>query len=494
MRYRTQILLCLAVLTLAYIAGTDLAEGTPYWSLEDMSKAELQGAIDGGTSYAGPFLQDRSSRFLSPGLETPDYLEHYTLLAGFLRGLQVWNPGGPDHGGMREGEHLPDIIETDNTAEAIWVWSHYYELTGDDSYYPNVEAAWEYCMAHPAYNEEGPPPGPLAYYKVYNCAWALAAEVKYRNVYADTTYLWYSDTCATFIIAYPLDVHAGAPYFSLNAPVLGWAVGNLYSYGMDVGSTAYQEGAVELGDSVRTWIEEAPVRLAIKYWAMSGGAPFWGVLNSCFRMYPDGERAWATEYGPYLDTEVYSGQFQNAYRGWYALGHDACWEATADTTYKRAHVHLADTLVLNDGDVDGGIPASDPEPDNQDQSWVSNYLGYMGLDILIPVVDVAIAPDTTVVPRGGTLGFLVSLANNTDAAQAFYGQTEAYLPNGQPYAGNPLIGPLPVALQPLQVRTVHFSHSIPLNAPLGTYHYRVKIGTPPNTLIDEEEFAFTVTE
>lgn len=486
-------LLCLAVVAAALVLGAAPAHGTPYWSLEEMNARSLR-EMD-AMIYRDGDLPRRQFPSLWPSpTETPDYMEHYALLAGFLQVHQVWDPGGPDHGGMREGEHLPNIIETDNTAEAIWVWSHYYELTGDNQYYPNVEAAWEYVMAHPAYNEEGPAPGPYAYYKVYNCAWALASEVKYRHVYGDDSFVWYSDTCATFVIAYPLDVHAGAPYSQLNGPVLGWAVGSLYAYGEDVGSEPYKAGAAVLGDTVRTWIEELPLRLTIKYWAMSGGAPLWGVLNSYYRAYPEGTVDWATEYAPYLDTEVYSGTFQNAYRGWYALGHDAAWEATADTTYKRFHVHYADTLVANDGDLDGGIPGSDPEPDTQDQSWVSNYLGYMGLDILLPVGDVAIAPDTTVVPRGGTLRFTVSLANNTDELQSFYGMTEVFLPNGQPYAGNPLLGPVPVTLQPLEVRSLHFSHTVPAGAPLGTYRYRVRIGTLPSNLIDSEEFTFTVVE
>jgi hypothetical protein len=51
--------------------------------------------------------------------------------------------------------------------------------------------------------------------------------------------------------------------------------------------------------------------------------------------------------------------------------------------------HLADTLVLNDGDSDGGIPVIDAEPDDHDQSWVTNYLGFMCMARMIEISGLA---------------------------------------------------------------------------------------------------------
>ena len=76
-----------------------------------------------------------------------DFGEDFNRAALFLTTLQVTDPG-PDFGGMGEAEHLPDIIQTDNTEEAVWIWSRYYELTGDESIIKNTEDAWTYIWKY----------------------------------------------------------------------------------------------------------------------------------------------------------------------------------------------------------------------------------------------------------------------------------------------------------------------------------------------------------
>lgn len=111
-----------------------------------------------------------------------------------------------------------------------------------------------------------------------------------------------------------------------------------------------------------------------------------------------------------------------------------------------------------------------------------------------PSVDVEVVPDATVVPRGGTLGYTATLRNTTPAQIMFYARTLVTLPNGNPYPGNPVLGPLPVTLGPHQILEHHVGHAIPPSAPLGVYEYAMQIGTPPNNLIDEDAFAFEVVE
>jgi hypothetical protein len=114
----------------------------------------------------------------------------------------------------------------------------------------------------------------------------------------------------------------------------------------------------------------------------------WGLLNSYFSDDPAGVDDWVTTYAPYMDTEVDSSQYQNAWRGWAALGQ---WSAAAElgsSEYFAYFQHLADTLVANDGDLDGGIPVTDPEGDDRDQSWVTNYLGFMCLDRMLETAGV----------------------------------------------------------------------------------------------------------
>ncbi len=324
-----------------------------------------------------------------------DPLTRYQMCADFITTLQVSDTSAAAYGGMREGEHMLNIIQTDNTSESIWIWSHYYALTGSDDYHDNVDAAWTYCMNYPAYDEEGGDDRVTGYYRVYNCGWALRAEMEYRQVYGDNTYESYADSCASYLchnflyLYYPTGM-----YRRVNGMIEAWAIGNLYEYGVYTGDPVLVTRAADLADSVRAWAETNPNKFHWKEWAMGGGAVMWGVVKSYFQEYPSGLETWVETYAPYLDTEVDSSDYQNAWRAWAALGQNTASEVLASDVYCAYFKHLADTLVLNDGDSDGGIPVTDPEPDDQDQSWVTNYLGFMCMDRLIVTAGLAGRSDT----------------------------------------------------------------------------------------------------
>jgi hypothetical protein len=319
-----------------------------------------------------------------------DPLNRFQMCADFITTLQVSDTASINYGGMREGEHLPHIIQTDNTSESIWIWTHYYALTGDDAYHDNTDAAWEYCMNFPAYDEEGGSGLTSGYYRVYNCAWAVRAEMEYRDVYGDTSYAWYADSCASYLCHNPLMLrYPVGMYRKLNGLVMGWAVGNLYEYGDYVGDTIFMSKAVDMADSLKSWAEGNPNKFHWKQWAMEGGSVMWGIVNSYFREYPSDLVTWTETYAPYMDTEVDSSEYQNAWRGWAALGQYTASEVLDSPVYAGYFKHLADTLVLNDGDADGGIPVIDPEPDNRDQTWVTNYLGFMCMDKLLTISGLA---------------------------------------------------------------------------------------------------------
>ena len=60
-----------------------------------------------------------------------------------------------------------------------------------------------------------------------------------------------------------------------------------------------------------------------------------------------------------------------------------------DAVHLGIHVVLTDTLVAEDGDRDGGIPAKPPDTDTMDQTWVANYLSVFGLsDFITPAAAV----------------------------------------------------------------------------------------------------------
>jgi hypothetical protein len=221
-------------------------------------------------------------------------------------------------------------------------------------------------------------------------------------------------------------------YKRLNGMIMGWAVGNLYEYGVDVGNPTYMARAVDFADSVKIWAEANPNKFHWKEWAMGGGAVMWGVVKSYFADDPTGLETWVDTYAPYLDTEVDSSQYQNAWRGWAALGQITAADVLDDPVYYGYFKHLCDTLVLNDGDNDGGIPVTDPEPDDQDQSWVTNYLGFMCMDKMIENAAVAtragrdepaLAVSAGPMPSGELPRLMFSLAEPTRVAVTVYDVT-----------------------------------------------------------------------
>jgi hypothetical protein len=353
------------------------ASATPYVPFEALGAGG--GALQGSEEWVVPMSRPAET------LTSYDPLVRYGMCCQFVTTMQVTDSTA-DYGGIREGEHLLSIIQSDNTSESIWLWSHYYRLSGTDTYHGNVDASWQYIMSHPAYNEEGNDDPVSGYYRRYNCSWALRAVMEYSDVYGDAAYAAYGDSCASYLCHHPmkLNVATGAAR-RLNGLIMGWAVGNLYEYGQYASNPAYVSKALDMADSVKGWVELNPAKLHWKEWAMQGGAAMWGIVHSVFEDDPTSLETWVSTYAPNLDTEILpsAGAYQNAWRNWAALGQSTAAEVLDSPTYDGYFKHLADTLVANDGDSDGGIPVLDADPDNYDQSWVTNYLAFMCMDRLL---------------------------------------------------------------------------------------------------------------
>lgn len=387
MRSLAIVVLCAAI---GVIAAQDVP-ASPYWG-PDQVRAWLDRNAFQSPTEATPILPKERGR---PILT---YEEELAQVVEFLRIWQV-DVVGADFGGIREGEHLPNIIQTDNTSEAIWVWSRYYELTGDNQYAINVARAFQYSIAHPAYLEEGGSTPTTGYYRMYNCGWAVRAELKYRDVYGDLTYKTYGDSCASYIRYHTLNRFGNNFYDYVNPPVLSWAMGNLYHAGVHEDKAIWRDtAAAQLRDKVKLWVDGEPVLLANETWAMSGGATIWGMVEGYFPAYPDSASPWLNRNKGHMDTYASPGDFTNAWNGWYAIGHRATGRAIADPFHLGIHIALTDTLMFEDGDQDGGVPAKPADTDQQDQTWVSNYLAFCGLsDILDPASGVA--DQLTIGPR-----------------------------------------------------------------------------------------------
>jgi hypothetical protein len=410
------------VLTLLGVCA-NFAVATPYWSHQDYERHQVrigqEAAVTGPHGNIPSFFMP--SRTLTE-LDEYALLFEYVQICDFLTVMQEMNPASPDFGGMHEGE-TPDlwaIVETDNTQEAIRVWSGYGDLSGDlETFRQNVEAAWAYTLENPAYDEEGTESD---YYRVHNCGWALVAEAEYRQVYGDSSYLWYADSCAQYIMAHRLG-YTGYPYFynSLHPLVEGWASGSLYDYGVEWSSSSAVSHALLVGSDVQTWIEANPNRLnSNEVWALCGGTALWGVCRSVFADNPAMGQTWLPQYLPYMDTYASYGEWNNSWNVWYAHAYHASAAILEDSLYTGLAFALVDTLLDSDTDNDGGIVATSSNPATMDQSWVSCYLDWMGLEPLIlqsPTLDVAafgfLLPDSTLpVAQGEFYDVRVIVANS----------------------------------------------------------------------------------
>ncbi len=494
---------CLVTILAAALFLPDIVSSTEYWPPDD-PRWEAQAGEKESEPLHFETQRDLAEYLLWKGLlaEPGDgrarftgegYLENLAEAAAFIATLQFDDPDSIDFGGMREGEHLPDVIESDNTQESIWVWSRHRLLTGETTFDENIEAAWQYIMNFPAYNEEGGT-GPLGYYRVYNCAWGLWATMGYEEATGDPAFQEYGDSCAVYIMTYPLDIWTGVfPYNTLNGIVQSWAAGTLYQYGMHRDDPSIRQAAFLQGRDIRDWVEDNPNRgLAKESWAMSGGATMWGILGSYFRQRPDLAADWLDTYTPHLKLFDEDGSWNTAHNMWYALGHYAVWDVLGAAGRKVNHRLLVEAMMGLDTDDDGGIPAQTDEPDTTDQSWVTNYLSFMGFDILVPAGDVTAGPDSYIVPAGGTLAVNIAVASNADSAVTYSARIDVETPFG-PFPGNPVLGPIDIGLGPWEVLSIPLSHPVPSTAPPGLYSYRAVIEQDGEE-VDAGEFPFLIVD
>jgi hypothetical protein len=122
------------------------------------------------------------------------------------------------------------------------------------------------------------------------------------------------------------------------------------------------------------------------------------------------------------------------------------------------------------------------------------YQTITGDPLLFRPVECNLVPDTTSIPRGGTLGLQATVTNYTGSASVL-AATKVTLPNGNMYPPSGyLFGPLSLPLEPSQSKLGHLSHAIPSNAPPGFYIYHGYVGNYGVGIYNECVFAFTVTQ
>jgi hypothetical protein len=373
--------MCRLALALCLLALPALALATaPAPDPTQDSAADWQLWLQGG---------EGGTRVMPPDLGPFNYLREFDQIVEFLAIWQVSDPDSSDYGGEIEAEagYLGDVIQTDNTLEAIWCWARYKQLTGSTAYDDNLAAAWVYSTNYPAWLEEGAAGD--NYYRVHNCAWGLTAVLMYKAATGDASFDAYAETCAAYIVANPLVIDGTVWAQRLDAFCKGWAAGNLYLYGEAVGNASYMSAAVTQGTDVYNYINTSPTtRLSEEYWAMSSGTALWGVCNSLFKSNPALGQSWLATNGQYLQIwqdwySVPGYDWDCAWNVAYGNAHFAVWDVTGDAAYWANGKLVMDALLSLDTDDDGGILAETTNPVTEDMTWVTNYLCKFGVDRLL---------------------------------------------------------------------------------------------------------------
>jgi len=140
------------------------------------------------------------------------------------------------------------------------------------------------------------------------------------------------------------------------------------------------------------------------------------------------------------------------------------------------------------GTIDGSLAINSDDPDAPTVNVLFTGMG------TLPWCGCEFDPDTTIIPRGGTLGFWAHVINYTSGTWSFHYATKVRTPNGSWYPSSGyLLGPMKRTLTYHESKSKYISHFIPYTAPLGTYTYHGYVGMPGD-IWDECTFDFIVTE
>lgn len=368
----TSLLVCLTVFIEDALATRPLSH--PYYRPWSNPADNLQ-----PNRPARPFAQ-------FPRRDPENYIGQFERLCQFLDGMQEHEEGDDEFGGLHEGEgnNLWRIVETDNTQEAIRVWCEYAAWFDDlELYRQNIADAWTYTDNFPAWEEDE---GDIIYYGIHNCGWGLIAEMAYRTVYNDDSRREYGINCAEHLVNTTPEIPPDMQD-QLLPLTAGWAAGTLYEYGVFEDNNEYKEAALNIAEDVMEWIDADRDRLFNnERWALCGGTAMWGVLQSLGQDDSTATADWAIEALESMDVFAGRGNWNNSWNIWYAHAWLSAWRLTGNDDYLANVITIVDSLVVQDGDGDGGIPATGGNPDDRDESWVSSYTGWMGLRQLFDVL------------------------------------------------------------------------------------------------------------
>jgi hypothetical protein len=211
------------------------------------------------------------------------------------------------------------------------------------------------------------------------------------------------------MFAHPLSFTHSDPYYArLHPKTTSLAAGMLYQYGKDLNIQEYKDTALAYGDRVRLWIEADPQEhINDEVWAMSGGTAVWGLCRSLFDADTAAGITWLNTYLPYMKFYQPTGTWNNSWNIWYANAYNHAARITQSSTYVEYHHAITDSLLIQDYDEDGGVPPTRTWGQNQDHSWISAYMCFMGFDGLMDSIKNIDAGVNDLYAVGPELYFLV---------------------------------------------------------------------------------------
>jgi MYXO-CTERM domain-containing protein len=298
-----------------------------------------------------------------------------------------------ERGGIIEVQSGPGmaIVASDNTQETIGIWAYDEKLNGV-AHASNTALAFGYLATHPGYlawrvaGDTGPD-----YYSVYNCGWGVRAVMLYEATTGDMSQHAYGLTCANHIAMYAPGLVSDGQSL-LNVGPAGWASSGLWLWGDTYGDASMKTAAAGIGAQVKSWIETAPAtNLSVQMWAMTGSAPFYGVIESYMKENPTELTAWVSEYAPMLGGWVDESvpddpndwtDWRNAWAGWNMLAQFTSAQvlgAKAGNANELIAQDILTKLVAQAGPTSGAIPGSQQRPSTEAESWITAYMLYFGL-------------------------------------------------------------------------------------------------------------------
>ncbi len=337
-------------------------------------------------------------------------------------------------GGIIEVQSGPGmaIVASDNTQETIGIWNINDNLNGV-AYPTNIAAAFSFLSTHPGYLawQVAGDPGP-DYYSVYNCGWGVRAVMLYEATTGDMSHHAYGETCAQHIAT-----NAGA-LVTPTAPVMdvgpaGWAASGLWLWGDTYpADAAMKTTAATIGGQVKAWIEAAPILLTSRQWSMTGGAPYYGVIESYMRENPAELLPWVTEYAPMLagwidestpaDPNDWT-DWRNAWNGWNMLAQFTSAQvlgSAAGSDNEATATDILTKLVAQAGATSGAIAGSQQRPSTEAESWITAYMVYFGL---LEIIDEPAAADAGVDGRREDAGAREAGAKDAGSRDAGHART-----------------------------------------------------------------------